>query len=173
MRAHLLRDLDELVADHAHGDGIDLAPRRCFLRSREPQDPVGEHAQLLVGHHERRRVELLDHGRALEHRGRRQVLAPVDRRGKSATGEVDVADRARRRKLALPQGDGRRAGSRAERGHVCVDQLDRPFREAVTEDVVVQRVERSERVGEPELVECAGPERHLELMVLAGVAHAE
>ena len=53
-------------------------------RAREPQDPVGEHAQLLAREDERRRVELLDDRRAAELGAGRQVLAPVDRRREPA-----------------------------------------------------------------------------------------
>ena len=177
VRAHLLGDLDELVADHAHRHAVDAARRGGGLGAVAPESrrmPSGEHLQLLAREDERRRVELLDHGGPAKRGSRRKVRAPVDRRLQRAdVGEADVAHLPRRRQRPLRQGRRRRTLPGTARGHVGVDQLDRLAREAVAVHLVMQRVERSERAGQRVLVDRAGRERDLALVVLAGVAHAQ
>ena len=118
VRAHLLRDLDELVADHAHRHAVDLAPRA-------PAAPVARRA---AGSRRRARAAPGPGGRASSSRAPRRSpgrasTAPAGRSSRRKTGvasvragEADVARRARRRQRrprAATPGAGRAPGPSA------------------------------------------------------------
>ena len=158
VRAHLLRDLHELVADHADRHaGRPRAGRRRVPSPESRRIPSASTRSSWPGQDERRRVELLDDRRAAQHgagraapRGGRPACArdaPPKRTSRT------VARRRQRRPRAARPAPGRAPGPSAVT--FGVDQLDRLAGEAVAVHLVVQLVERRERPLERAAVEPA------------------
>ena len=176
VRAHLLRDLHELVADHAQRHRVDAAPARACRAGRPRAAGSRRRARAAPGRAGTSVVESSSSTIAGPREHARRPAAPRGGRRASRAvraAEADVARRARSAAARPRQRAAARPRARAERGHGGVDQLDRLAGEAVAVDLVVQLVERRERAAERGRRRRPGRERHLALVVLAGVAHAQ
>jgi hypothetical protein len=144
VRPHLLRDVDEVIVDHAQRHAVDRAPPRRpggSLDARDAQDPGRADGEAGPGREERRRVVLLDHRRPGQLAPGRQVGALVDRRAEPAgAGEEDVTVRGRLGGRALREVGRARARGLADGADVEVNELDRLVAEAVAEGRLVSVV---------------------------------